>query len=92
MGRTVGLVGSISPGRTPANLVLPVVQGLLPLATLFVTKLITNAVVQGVGWPDRTAASRRLGLFIPVVGRLGLDGRHARLYDVQAKSLRAEEP
>ncbi len=62
LGRTVRLVWSISPGWTAANIVLAVVQGLLPLATLYMTKLITNAVVRGVDAPDKTAASRHVAL------------------------------
>ena len=72
LGRTVRLVWSISPGWTAANIVLAVVQGLLPLATLYMTKLITNAVVRGVDAPDKTAAFRHVAFLIVVAGVVGL--------------------
>ena len=52
--------------------VLAVVQGLLPLATLYMTKLITNAVVRGVDAPDKTAAFRHVAFLIVVAGVVGL--------------------
>ena len=48
------------------------VQGLLPLATLYMTKLITNAVVRGVDAPDKTAAFRHVAFLIAVAGVVGL--------------------
>ena len=72
LGRTVRLVWSISPGWTAANIALAVVQGLLPLATLYMTKLITNAVVRGVDAPDKTAAFRHVAFLIVVAGVVGL--------------------
>ncbi len=72
LGRTVRLVWSIAPGWTLANVVLAVVGGLLPLATLYMMKLITNAVVEGVGAADKSAAFRHVGLLILVAGLVGL--------------------
>ena len=39
---------SIAPGWTAANIALAFVGGLLPLATLYLMKLIVNAVVAGI--------------------------------------------
>ena len=72
LGRTVRLVWSIAPGWTAANIVLAFVGGLLPLGTLYLMKLITNAVVAGVDATDKTAAFRHVGLLILAALLLGI--------------------
>lgn len=48
-------VWSTSPGLTAASLVLRLVRALLPIATLFVGKLIIDEVVRLVGLPEKPA-------------------------------------
>jgi ATP-binding cassette subfamily B protein len=78
LGRTIRLVWGIAPGWTAANVALAVVQGLLPLATLYMTKLITNAVVAGVDAADKSAAFRHVAWLIVIAGAIGLAAALAR--------------
>ena len=54
--RAILLVWRCAPGWTLLNLVLIVLQGVLPLAALYLMKEIVDAVVEGVGTPDPQAA------------------------------------
>jgi ATP-binding cassette, subfamily B, bacterial len=78
LGRTVRLVWSIAPGWTLANVVLAVVQGLLPVATLQMLRLITNAVVKGAGAADKSAAFGHVAVLIVIAGLLGAAAALAR--------------
>ena len=49
-----------------------VVQGLLPLAALYMTKLITNAVVRGASSHDKTAVFHHIGALVLIAAALGL--------------------
>jgi ATP-binding cassette subfamily B protein len=53
--RAVRLVWDTAPRWTLANLVLVLVQGVLPLAALYLMKRIVDAVSAGLVAPDRTA-------------------------------------
>ena len=78
LGRTVRLVWGIAPGWTAANIALSVLQGILPLAALYMTKLITNAVVSGMQSSDKGAAFRHVGVLIAEAGAIGLITAFAR--------------
>jgi ATP-binding cassette subfamily B protein len=71
-------VWSISPGWTLASIVLAVVQGLLPLAALYMMKLITNAVVAGVAASNKAGAFKHVGMLILVAGVVGMATALAR--------------
>jgi ATP-binding cassette subfamily B protein len=47
--RPIGLVWACAPGWTILGIALILVQAVLPLAALYVTKLIVDAVAQGIG-------------------------------------------
>ena len=47
LGRTMRLVWSIAPGWTLASIALAVVQGVLPLASLYMIQFIVDAVDRG---------------------------------------------
>jgi ATP-binding cassette subfamily B protein len=72
LGRTVRLVWSIAPGWTLANIVLAVVAGLLPLAGIYMTKLIIDAVTKGIGAADKSAAFQHVAWLIVIAGLIGL--------------------
>jgi ATP-binding cassette, subfamily B, bacterial len=78
LGRTIRLVWSISPGWTVANVVLAVVQGLLPIATLYMTQFIINAVKAGASASDKSAAFHHVAWLILIAGLIGLAGALAR--------------
>ena len=71
--RAVRLVWDTAPRWTLANLVLVLVQGVLPLAALYLMKRIVDAVSAGLVAPDRTAD------FQPVLVWIGLAGGVALL-------------
>ena len=70
--RAVALARASAPGWMAANLALVVLQGLLPLASMYVLKLLVDAVVAGLSSPDRSAALRQVLLWIVVAGGIAL--------------------
>jgi ATP-binding cassette subfamily B protein len=65
-------------GWMALNLVLVVLQGLLPLASVYVLKLLVDAVVAGLSAPDRSGAVRQVLLWVLVAGVLALAAALAR--------------
>ena len=53
--RALHLVWDTSPGWTSINLVLVLIQGVLPLAALYLTKLIVDSVTAGLNKPAEIA-------------------------------------
>jgi len=78
LGRTLRLVWSISPGWTLATVALAVVQGLLPLAGLYMIQLIVNAVADGMDAADKGAAFEHVAWLIVIAGGIGLATALAR--------------
>ncbi|HLK59859.1 MAG TPA: ABC transporter ATP-binding protein [Chthonomonadaceae bacterium] len=78
LGRAVQLVWKSGPGWTVANVVLIVVQGILPLLALYLTKQIVDAVVTGLAAPDKAMAFGHVALLITIAGGVGLAGAIAR--------------
>jgi len=76
--RTVRLVWRIAPGWTLANAVLAVVQGVLPLAAIYLMKLIIGSVTQGIGSADKGAAFRHTAILILLAALVGLLSAVAR--------------
>lgn len=58
LGRAVRFVWQSTRGWTLLNSFLLVIQGILPLAPLYLTKLMVDAVAAGVSAPDKVAALR----------------------------------
>ena len=50
--RALSLVWDMAPGWTVVNIILVIVLGLLPLAGLYLTKLIVDTVTAGLGAPE----------------------------------------
>jgi ATP-binding cassette subfamily B protein len=74
LGRALRLVWSAAPGLMMASVTLTVLQGVLPLATVWLMKLIVDGVTAGVVGPDRSAAFREVAIFIVLAGAVGLVG------------------
>ena len=68
LGQALGLVWQSSPGWTMARGGLLLVLGVLPLAGLYLNKLLVDGVARGVTAADRTAAFRQILLLIGFVG------------------------
>jgi ATP-binding cassette subfamily B protein len=60
----IRLVWHCAPGLTTVSYVLAVSQGLLPLFTLYLMKLIVDAVTAGLASPDKGQAFRHIALYI----------------------------
>ena len=64
LDRALRFVWQAGPGWTIASLALVVIQGALPLLTLYLMKLIVDAVTFSLGAPDRVAAFRHVAVLI----------------------------
>ena len=70
--RAVRLVWQASPGWYLANFTLQIIQGLLPLAALYLMKLIVDAVILSISAPDKAEAFRHIVLLILAAGVVAL--------------------
>jgi ATP-binding cassette subfamily B protein len=70
LGRALKLVWSIAPGWTSASAALTVLQGVLPLAAIWLTKLIVDKVSQAVAGSG--ANYRDVAVLIILAGAVGL--------------------
>ncbi len=77
--RAFRLVWQATPGWTMANFALQVIQGILPLATLYLMKLIVDAVTLSINAPDKTQAFKQIVLLIIIAGGLALLGALCQL-------------
>ncbi len=66
------LVWKVAPRLTLAGYALTVLQALLPLAGLYLIKLIVDAVTAGIGSPDPGAALGRAATWIAVAAGVGI--------------------
>ncbi|MBW1971133.1 MAG: ABC transporter ATP-binding protein, partial [Deltaproteobacteria bacterium] len=64
LDRAVRFVWQAAPGWTLAGMALVFIQGILPLLTLYLMKLIVDAVTISLGAPDKMAAFRHIMLLI----------------------------
>jgi ATP-binding cassette subfamily B protein len=78
LGRTMRLVWSIAPRWTLASIALAVVQGVLPLASLYMIQYIVDAVAEGVTAVDKEAAFADVAWLILIAGLIGLASALAR--------------
>ncbi|MBM4467492.1 MAG: ABC transporter ATP-binding protein [Chloroflexi bacterium] len=72
------LVWQSAPGWTMASLALLVVQGALPLVSLYLTKLVVDAVTTALASPDKGAAFGQVALLIGFMGGVALVGALCR--------------
>ena len=68
------LVWQSAPGWTIASLALLIVQGVLPLASLYLMKLVVDAVTTALESPDKAAAFGQVAIFISLTGGVTLIG------------------
>jgi len=66
------LVWQSAPGWTIASLALLIVQGVLPLASLYLMKLVVDAVTTGLVAADKGAAFGKVALLIGLAGGVAL--------------------
>lgn len=76
--RGLALVWQAAPSWTALQLFLLVLQGLVPLAALYLTKLIVDAVTGAVGG-EGTAAFGRVGMLIAAAGGVAAIGAGIRM-------------
>jgi ATP-binding cassette subfamily B protein len=76
--RALRLVWRSAPGWTAANFGLILVQGLLPLAALYLMKLIVDAVAAGIATPDKALAIKRVLVLILLAAGVALLGALCR--------------
>ncbi len=66
------LVWQSAPGWTAASLTLTILQGLLPLATLYLTKLVLDSAVAGLAATDKRQAFAQTLLYVALTGGVQL--------------------
>jgi ATP-binding cassette subfamily B protein len=72
LAEAVRLVWRAAPGWTAFNAALAVLQGVVPLLTVYLMKLIVDAVTEGVTQADHAAAFRETAVLIAVAAAVGL--------------------
>src|SRR5665647_2372448 len=72
IGGAMRLVWDAAPGWTVLNVVMAVVQGVLPLLSVYLMKLIVDAVTEGITSADHAAAFRKAALYIALAAAVGL--------------------
>ena len=70
--RAIQLVWNAAPGWTLANLALQVIQGVLPLAALYLMKLIVDGVMLSITAADKSDAFNQVILFISIAAGVAL--------------------
>ena len=72
--RAINLVRKSAPGLTTANIILLIFQGLLPLATLFLMKLVIDEVTTAISAPEKINAFGKVLFYVAVAGGVTLIG------------------
>ena len=72
LGRALKLVWKVAPAWTVISAVVTIVQGLLPLATVWLLKLIIDGITTGVTAADHDAAFRHVAVLIVLAAAVGL--------------------
>lgn len=75
IGRAFNLVRQSAPGLTTANLALVIVQGILPLLTIYIMKLAVDAITAGLSAPDKVETFMKVLLLIILAGGITLLSR-----------------
>ena len=68
LARALRLVWQSAPKWTAAGAVLIILQGILPLLTLYLMKLIVDAVTAGIASPDKTEVFKQVLYLIGLTG------------------------
>ena len=76
--RALGLVWASGPGWTTASVALVFVQSVLPLAQLYLLKLIVDGVAGVVGGDQRPAAFQQILLLVGIAAAVALIGAACR--------------
>jgi len=74
LGRALRLVWQSAPSWTVASLALLIVQGVLPLLSLYLMKLLVDGVAAGLAAPDKGIAFRQVALLIGLTAAVTLFG------------------
>ncbi len=72
LDRAMRFVFKAAPGWTFASMILVVVQGVLPLVTLYLMKLIVDAVTFSLTAPDKVAAFWHVAILISLAAAVAL--------------------
>ncbi len=72
VNRAVRLVWQATPGWTLANLLMQIIQGILPLAALYLMKLIVDGVMLSMTAADKTESFSRVMFFIGIAAGIAL--------------------
>src|SRR5919199_5919176 len=72
--RAIHLVWQSSPGWTLASMLLLVLQGILPLLSLYLTKLMVDTVSTGLTTTDKAAALGHVMTLVVLAGVVALAG------------------
>ena len=70
--RALRLVWTMAPGWTAINVVLVIILGILPIAALFLTKLIVDSVTAGLATPEPAAAFPQVMIYIFIAAVIAL--------------------
>ena len=65
------LVWDAAPGWTILSTTIAVIQGALPLLSVYLMKLIVDAVTSGIASPDHAAAFRRAAVYVALAAAAG---------------------
>jgi ATP-binding cassette, subfamily B, bacterial len=82
IARALGLVWRSGRGWTMVSLGLIIAQGILPLLTLYLTKLIVDAVAGGMSATDKESAFGRVALLIGLAGSVAIVSALCRSVEV----------
>lgn len=77
--RSVGIVWQSAPGWTAASVTLIVLQSLLPLASLYLTKMIVDVVTNGLTSTDQDMVFNRVLILISIAGAVALFSAFCRI-------------
>ena len=70
--RAIRLVWQASPGWTLTGFAFQIIQGILPLAALYLMKLIVDAVTYSINSPDKSRAFKEIVLLILIAAAIAL--------------------
>ena len=70
--RAVNFVWKSAPGWTITNAAFVFLQGVLPLALLYLMKLVVDSVTAGLTAPDKGDAFRQVAIYIALAGAAGV--------------------
>lgn len=88
--RAVGLIFSYAPWWTAAGIILIIILGLLPLATLYIMKLLVDTVTAGIIAPDKEIVLQQLTFILLAAALLAFfttAGRALSSYVTEVQSL-----